>query len=99
MRRRDWAAPSREPPDLAKRLGANARRIRQAAKLSQEEAAYRCDFATRMLQRIEAGAIDSRLSTVARLCVGLETDAAELLRNPDERTPKRARTMSKRSST
>jgi transcriptional regulator with XRE-family HTH domain len=70
--------PRTEP--LAAYVAANVRRRREELGQSQEEfadAALKGDL--RRLQRVEAGAYDLRLSTVAALARFLEVPAASLL--------------------
>jgi len=67
---------------LQVRLARAVRGRRVALGLSQEELAHRCGLATRLLQRVEAGAVNLTFTTLARVCDGLGVDAAELLAAP-----------------
>jgi transcriptional regulator with XRE-family HTH domain len=60
-------------------LGANIRRIRRAAGLSQMQLSDRCDLHFSEISRLERGGRDARLSTIVKIARGLEVPAAELL--------------------
>jgi transcriptional regulator with XRE-family HTH domain len=60
-------------------LGANIRRIRRAAGLSQMELSARCDLHFSEISRLERGGRDARLSTIVKLAKGLRVAPAELL--------------------
>jgi len=80
--REERAGQYRRPTyrDLQARLAANVRRIRTRKGLTQEEAAFRCDMATQVLQRVEAGTVNITFTTLARLSDGLEVDPRDLLK-------------------
>lgn len=60
-------------------LGANIRRIRRAAGLSQMELSDRCGLHFSEISRLERGGRDARLSTIVKLANGLGVAPAELL--------------------
>jgi transcriptional regulator with XRE-family HTH domain len=61
------------------KLGANIRRIRRAAGLSQMELSDRCGLHFSEISRLERGGRDARLSTIVKLAHGLDVAPAELL--------------------
>ena len=71
-----YAAPGYRA--LRARVAANVRRARERHGWAQEQAADRVDMATRMVQGIEAGAMNVTLVTLARLCEGLGVDVRDL---------------------
>jgi transcriptional regulator with XRE-family HTH domain len=60
-------------------LGANIRRIRRAAGLSQSELSDLCGLHFTEISRLERGVRDARLSTIVKLARGLDVTPAELL--------------------
>lgn len=66
--------------DLQARLAEAVRRLRSEKGWTQEEAAHRCGMTTRVLQRVENSEVNLTLTTLARLCEGLEVDAAQILK-------------------
>ncbi len=62
-----------------KRFGANVRRERTSAELTQERLAERADLHLRTLQKIEAGQINLLLTTVLRLKRALRCSWPKLL--------------------
>ena len=60
-------------------LGANIRRIRRAAGLSQMELSDRCGLHFSEISRLERGRRDAQLSTIVKLARGLGVSPAELL--------------------
>jgi DNA-binding XRE family transcriptional regulator len=65
---------------LRRRLGYNARRLRDAAGLTQTEAAERVGLGLRQWQKIEACQSNATLSTLVRIAAAFEVDIAELFR-------------------
>ena len=65
-------------------LAANVRALREGYGWTQEEAAERCEMATSMLQRVEAGDANLTLTTLARLCRGFAAEPQALF---DTATP------------
>lgn len=66
--------------DLQARLVVNVRAAREGHGWTQEQAAEACLMATRLFQRVEAGDVNLTLTSLARLCVGLDVDVAEIFR-------------------
>ena len=60
-------------------LGANIRRIRREAGLSQMELSDRCCLHFSEISRLERGRRDAQLSTIVKLARGLGVPPAELL--------------------
>jgi transcriptional regulator with XRE-family HTH domain len=65
-------------------FGANVRRARIAAGLTQEGLSQRSGLALSEISRLENGQRDPRLSTIIRLAAGLALPAAALLDQVDE---------------
>lgn len=64
---------------LVSDFAVNVRRVREARGWTQEEAAYRSrELDPAMLRTIEAGDANLTITTIARLCDGLEVGVAEL---------------------
>ncbi len=64
---------------LRVRVAANVRRLREAEKLTVEEAAHRAGIHWRHWQKVEAGETSATLRTVARISNALEVEPGELL--------------------
>lgn len=64
---------------LRVRVAANVRRLREAGKLTVEEAAHRAGIHWRHWQKVEAGETSATLRTVARISNALEVEPGELL--------------------
>jgi transcriptional regulator with XRE-family HTH domain len=62
------------------RLAANIIRLRTQRKLSQEQAAELIGLSVSQLSRLERGAVNSSLATMAACAVAFRVDLAELLR-------------------
>jgi transcriptional regulator with XRE-family HTH domain len=76
------AAPSDRPtelPDLARHFGANLRRQRRRAGLSQEELALRAALHRTEIGNLENGLRIPRLDTILKAAGGIEADPCELL--------------------
>lgn len=71
---------SREQQKQLVALGANVRRLRIAAEVSQAELAERAELALRNIQRIEAGELNILFTTLVRIKAALQTEWPELLR-------------------
>jgi transcriptional regulator with XRE-family HTH domain len=60
-------------------LGANIRRMRKAAGLSQMQLSDRCKLHLTEISRLERCGRDARLSTIVKVARGLDVTPAELL--------------------
>lgn len=79
---------------LLRALGQRLRTLRSARGITLEETAARAGMSARQVQRVEAGAVDPRLSALMGLAAALEVSFAALLLESDGPTPpdtKRAR--------
>ena len=59
-------------------IKSNLRRIRIAQNLTQEEAAFRCGISTRHYSTIENGEVNMSITTLDKLCEGLNVTPYEL---------------------
>lgn len=66
--------------ELQDRIAFAARSARLRKDWTQEEAAHQCSMSTRLLQQVEAGTANLTLTTLARLCGGLELEPQKLLK-------------------
>ena len=73
--------------EIQGRIAAAVKKQRKRQALSQEEAAHRCGMSTRLLQMVEAGSSNLTLTTIARLCEGLEVDVLDLVRRRKKPRP------------
>lgn len=65
--------------DLQRRLAASLRRLREARRWGQEEAAWRANVTVRAYQRLESGAgANPTTSTLSRICAAFEADIRDL---------------------
>lgn len=60
--------------------GANVRRLRERAELTQEELAEKCRWDFRHIQRIEAGNVDLAITALVRVAGALGVEPAALLK-------------------
>ena len=74
--------------DVQTRLASNVRRLRAERRWTQEEAAHRSEMATPLFQRIEAGATNTTLVTLARLCAGFGVEPDRLFKRCEELRPR-----------
>jgi transcriptional regulator with XRE-family HTH domain len=69
------------------RLAKNVERLRALSGWTQEEAAHRCDMATRQYQHVEHGTANVTLTTLARLADGFGVDIEKFfVRRPAKRS-------------
>jgi transcriptional regulator with XRE-family HTH domain len=61
------------------RFGANLRRLREAAGLTQLELGHRCNLQNTVISRYERGLRDPQLEAIAALAEGLGVRAADLV--------------------
>jgi transcriptional regulator with XRE-family HTH domain len=64
---------------VLKEVGDRVRRAREAAGLTQEGAAGRARIDYKRYQRLEAGAVNPTIRTLARVAVALDTDLWQML--------------------
>lgn len=64
---------------LLSKLGANVRRLRTKAKMTQERLAELAEINPRTVQKIEAGKLDILVTTASRLQAALKCDWNELM--------------------
>ena len=65
--------------EAKEQFGANLRRLRLDAGLTQMELSNRCGLDMAEISRLETGLRDVRLSTIVRLADGLEVPVHELV--------------------
>jgi transcriptional regulator with XRE-family HTH domain len=73
------ARDNRGNQDIRNIVGANVRRARQHARLTQEQLAHATGLPRATLVRIEKGHREPRVSTLLAIAVALETPLARLL--------------------
>lgn len=73
---------------LTKSLALNLRRLRVLRGWTQEEAGHRCGMLMQQYQRVESGAVNVTLTTLARLSEGYGVAASELLAHPEDGAPR-----------
>lgn len=72
-------ASGKVQPIVAQRFASNARRLRAAAGLSQEELAFRADIHRTQMSMIESGQRSPRLDTLIKLAGALGVTANDLV--------------------
>ncbi|MFC1610087.1 helix-turn-helix domain-containing protein [Myxococcota bacterium] len=77
---------SRAYRQLQKRLAMNVQGLRERRGWTQEQCAFRSNMSTRLLQRVEAEEANLTLTTLARLCEGLDADVVDLFAARRRRT-------------
>ena len=65
---------------VMKAFGQHLRDVRKSKNITQEALAMKADIAFSSVARIEAGQINTTISTVARLAQALEVDKDELMK-------------------
>jgi transcriptional regulator with XRE-family HTH domain len=81
MRRKPARAEQYKMPEFKesqRRIAANAQRLRARRNWTQLQAALHCEMDAQHYYRIEAGALNLTLTTLARLARGFEVDLREL---------------------
>lgn len=64
---------------MAVQFGANLKRIRRQAGVSQEELAHKAGLHRTEIGLLERGERTAKITTLAKLCAGLDTEPNELL--------------------
>lgn len=75
---------------VRKRLASNVAALRRLNGWSQEEAAHRCEMATRQYQHVELGTANLTLTTLARLIDGFGVDVESLFLRRRTKSVRRA---------
>ena len=65
---------------LQKKLGKRIQAIRLSKNLSQQDLAAKCNFEKSNMSRLEAGRVNSTLSTLNTIAQGLEVNIIELFK-------------------
>jgi transcriptional regulator with XRE-family HTH domain len=73
--------------DGRRRVRLNVRALRDAASLTQRQAAARVKMHRRLWQKVEAGTTNITLLTLGRLGIALGVDPVTLLQEPPKRGP------------
>jgi transcriptional regulator with XRE-family HTH domain len=71
--------PEPDPSDPRTTFGANLRKAREAAGLSQEALGHRADFHPTEVNRIERGRRNPGLLTIVKLAKALDIPASDLM--------------------
>ena len=66
------------------RIGAQLKKARERALLTQEELATRADLGVPTISRIENGRVEPHFRTIRKLAKALEMDPAELVREAED---------------
>jgi transcriptional regulator with XRE-family HTH domain len=74
---------------IRRRLGANVRRIRLAAKLTQVQASERAGLELRHFQKIETADANPTLTSIVRVAFGLNVDISVLFKALPRTLPQR----------
>jgi len=62
-------------------VGRRIRKIREEKNISQQDLAAKCNFEKSNMSRIEAGRVNSTLSTLEKVSKALDVDIAELFKS------------------
>ncbi len=65
---------------LQKKLGKRIQEIRLSKNLSQQDLAAKCNFEKSNMSRLEAGRVNSTLSTLNKIAQSLEVNIVELFK-------------------
>ena len=76
---------SLDVPGIRHRLGANMRRFRLAARLTQLQASERAGLDVRHWQKVERAQTNPGLTSIARVAFGLDVDISVLFKAPPRR--------------
>ena len=71
--------PRKAPPNLARRLGARIRELREAAGITQERLAWDCELDKGYLSQVEAGKRMPSLPVLSDLAQYLRLEMADLV--------------------
>lgn len=64
--------------EILKQLGTKIRSLREEQKITQQELAYRCDFETSNMSRIEVGKSNFTVGTLNKIAVALNIPIKDL---------------------
>lgn len=65
---------------LYKKIGLKIQEIRNQKNLSQQDLAAKCNFEKSNMSRLEAGRVNSTVSTLNKIAKGLDVNIIELFR-------------------
>ncbi|WP_373060174.1 helix-turn-helix domain-containing protein [Zunongwangia sp. H14] len=65
---------------LQKKVGQRIQELRELKNISQQDLAAKCNFEKSNMSRLEAGRVNSTLSTLNRIAIGLGVNIVELFK-------------------